>query len=183
MKKPPSASVSPPIQTTQRVPMRSSKPGPAAGSGGRGGGASTTVAPGAAVGSSATAVAGSATAGAVGGSATAFGDGAVEACVVSGTDVAGGPTGLASDFIASMASNRARSSSAWLNALRATTNATMATINAKNSNITPPGDRQHGGPAAGLCRHQADEFGRGGLQLSECAFARQKFKRDRPKAR
>src|SRR5712692_6296307 len=45
MKKPPSASVKPPTQTTQRVPMRSSKPGPgrdagaAVGTSGIGGGA------------------------------------------------------------------------------------------------------------------------------------------------
>src|ERR1700730_2082448 len=43
MKNPPSASVKPPTQTTQRVPMRSSKPGPgcdaAAGMSGIGGGA------------------------------------------------------------------------------------------------------------------------------------------------
>src|ERR1700738_2275615 len=42
MKNPPSASVKPPTQTTQRVPMRSSKPGPgcdaAAGMSGIGGG-------------------------------------------------------------------------------------------------------------------------------------------------
>src|SRR5450756_2280731 len=37
MKKPPSASVRPPTQTTQRVPTRSSKPGPDGGKGSGGG--------------------------------------------------------------------------------------------------------------------------------------------------
>jgi hypothetical protein len=107
MKKPPSASVSPPTQTTQRVPMRSSKPGCGWASGGSGGGAAAgppAAASGIAVGSVATPPTGAAAA-AAGCSAAPPGE------AVSRVVVSGGGTDLACRALAcsaSIASSRAR---------------------------------------------------------------------------
>ena len=145
MKNPPSASVNPPIQTTQRVPMRSSKPGSGCG---RGGGVAPVAPPvsfGAAPWSPAAGTTDSASANAPGRSAATPGDAADGVGSGSSNGVSGGGPGLACTPIASIASSRARSVAASLNALRAKINATTAISSAKKSNgesnIKPPGDR------------------------------------------
>src|SRR5712671_6179014 len=139
MKNPPSASVNPPTQTTQRVPMRSSKPGPGCGSGG----GVAAVAPSASFGAASWLSAAGATASAC--SAAMRGDAAAWVCSSPSNAVSGGGPGRACSPVASIASSRARSMSALLKALRAKINATTAISSAKKSNgesnIKPPGDR------------------------------------------
>src|SRR5437660_12034711 len=110
MKKLPSASVRPPSQTTQRVPIRSSKPGEA--DGGYGGVASAAAATssGAEGGASSTEVVGS-TWEDVTHLGVLVGSGA--------TKGESGGAGCAPKLVASMASSRVRNLATWSNALRA----------------------------------------------------------------
>src|SRR6478735_4676572 len=149
MKKPPSASVRPPIHTTQRVPSRSSKPGVGAGSGG--GGASASVL--AAIGGGETSWV---TSGGDASASGASGGGAAE--VVAGASahtsagIRGGCTGRCAWNVSSSELSRRRSSAAWLEALiammKAMMKAMIAMISAKKSNgpsnIKPPGNRRAG---------------------------------------
>ena len=105
MKKPPSANVSPPSQTTQRVPTRSSKPGEAGGSGGGIAGAAAGACSEASSGTDGGASCSGAVA-SIGGATVALSD----APTGSGTRGAtsGGGIGCARHPLASSASSRAR---------------------------------------------------------------------------
>jgi len=132
MKKPPSASVNPPTQTTQRVPMRSSKPGWASG-GGAGGNPVAGSTPGAMAGP--TCGMGS---GAIGGAASVVVDtvsAAPDAARGSSCCGSGGGTtaGAAIVRVASSAAMRARSSDTWLKDRTATISATTAMANGKKT--------------------------------------------------
>src|ERR1700704_2614121 len=93
MKKPPSASASPPIHTTQRVPSVSSKPGSGCGNGGGGADGPPAVSCAASAG---VVLAGAtdSTSGTIGGgSATIFGAAGVEVCSKAWVDGSGGGGG------------------------------------------------------------------------------------------
>jgi hypothetical protein len=134
MKKPPRASVSPPIHTTQRVPMRSSKPATGWGSGGTAGG------PGSAVWSAVTAAgckAGSVTSGSGGGTAGAVA-GSCSGLSGGAPGTAGAiPIGRAASSLASRACTSAKRSEV-LRAKASAANATSSAIQSRGqSNITP----------------------------------------------
>src|SRR6185436_4845486 len=142
MKNPPSASVSPPIHTTQRVPTVSSKPRSGCGNGG----AATLPAACSDVSDEATGATDSTTGtrgGGVGVAALGAG-GRVRSNASNG--VSGGGTEVAAAAGAAwIASRRWRSSATWFMAFRAKTRATIAITSAKktkgSSNIWPPGGR------------------------------------------
>ncbi len=163
MKNPPSASVNPPIHTTQRVPRVSSKPR----SGGGGGAAGALPAVSFASADAAAAGTMDSTSGASGGgSGGTLGAVGVGVCANSCPDGSGGGTSLAAAAgIASIASSRARSAATWFIALRAKINATSAITSEKKSsgesNIRPPGGR---------VRSLTDPF-HGPSQSSECRFS------------
>ncbi len=140
MKKPPSASVKPPIQTTQRVPMVSSKPGAGCGNGG---GVGAPVISGVTLCSAPAGATGKAS-GTNGGGWATSGDGAAGVCSSSCSGVSGGGADRAA-ALASIVSSRVRSPAAWFIALRAMMNATMAIASAKKSNgesnMEPPAKR------------------------------------------
>ena len=120
MKKPPSASVSPPIHTTQRVPMVSSKPRSGCGKGGGGGGAAAPTAACSDVSDGATGARDSASGMRGGGVGMAvFGAGG-RVCSNASNGVSGGGTAaVAVAGAAWIASRRWRSSVTWFMAFRA----------------------------------------------------------------
>src|SRR6478735_10213590 len=151
MKKPPSASVRPPIHTTQRVPSRSSKPGVGAGSGGGGASASVLAASGGGETSWVTSGGDASASGASGGGAAEVVAGA---SAHTSAGIRGGCTGRCAWNVSSSELSRRRSSAAWLEALIAMMKAMIAMISAKKSNgpsnIKPPGNRRAGADHAYL---------------------------------
>src|ERR1700760_3162866 len=127
MKKPPSARVNPPTQTTQRVPIRSSKLGAATGCGNGGGvgAAPLSTGDGAIPGLPAIGATGSAT---VGGGSAGSGGGVAGFGAKACDEGSGGGTGAGRGCKAplSNAANRARSASISLKLLRAKISATIA---------------------------------------------------------
>ena len=173
MKKPPSASVRPPIHTTQRVPMVSSKPRSGCGKGGGGaaGGpsaVSAAVSVGASVCGPAAGGVHSASGAIGGGSAATPGEaGAVPCSNIWGS---GGGTGLASAAAASILSSRASQLRDLVHRFDGNDNGDNGEQERKNyersSNIRPPGGRAE--PLTGLVS--------GPSQCCECSSARKKFK-------
>src|SRR3954453_2731135 len=160
MKNPPSARVSPPIHTTQRVPIVSSKPRSGCGNGG--GGAAAPPAACSDVSEDATGATDSVSGtmgGGVGSAAGGIGGGV---CSNASNGMSGGGTGAAAAAGAAwIASRRWRNSATWFMAFRAKIRATIAITSAKktkgSSNIWPPGGHVKaltghvGGPVAILC--------------------------------
>src|SRR6187402_1839814 len=144
MKNPPSASVSPPIHTTQRVPIVSSKPRSGCGNGGGGGGGVAAPRTTSFEVTEAAAGATDLTSGMMGGGVAAAVEagGNVRSNTSNGVS-GGGPATATVAGAAWIACRRSRNSATWFMAFRAMIKATIAIRSAKktkgSSGIWPPG--------------------------------------------